>query len=46
MATVVILGGGVGGLVAANPLRRRLDRSHRIVLLDRRAQHVFAPSFL
>ncbi len=46
MATVVILGGGVGGLVAANTLRRRLDRSHRIVLLDRRAQHVFAPSFL
>ena len=32
MATVVILGGGVGGLVAANRLRRRLDGKHRIVL--------------
>ena len=46
MATVVILGGGVGGLVAANTLRRRLDRRHRIVLVDRLAQHVYTPSFL
>ncbi|MBI2543886.1 MAG: NAD(P)-binding protein, partial [Candidatus Rokubacteria bacterium] len=35
MATIVILGGGVGGLVAANTLRRSLDRKHRIVLVDR-----------
>ena len=46
MATVVILGGRVGGLVASNPLRRRLDRRHRIVLVDRLAQHVYTPSFL
>ena len=46
MATVLILGGGVGGLVAANLLRRQLDRSHRIVLLDRQARHVFTASFL
>lgn len=46
MATVVILGGGVGGLVAANRLRRRLDRTHRVVLVDRQPRHVFAPSFL
>jgi sulfide:quinone oxidoreductase len=46
MASIVILGGGVGGLVAANTLRRRLDRKHRIILIDRQAQHVFTPSFL
>ncbi|MEK7701375.1 MAG: FAD/NAD(P)-binding oxidoreductase [candidate division NC10 bacterium] len=46
MATTVILGGGVGGLVTANTLRRRLDPKHRIVLVDRSAQHVFTPSFL
>ncbi len=46
MATTVILGGGVGGLVAANTLRRRLDPKHRIVMIDRQAQHVFTPSFL
>lgn len=46
MTTTVILGGGVGGLVAANTLRRRLDRRHRIVLVDRQREHVFTPSFL
>ncbi len=46
MASIVILGGGVGGLVTANTLRRRLDRKHRIILVDRQAQHVFTPSFL
>ncbi len=33
--TIVILGGGVGGLVAANELRKRLSRVHRIVVVDR-----------
>jgi sulfide:quinone oxidoreductase len=44
--TVVILGGGVGGLVAANKLARLLPRPHRIVLVERSARHAFAPSFL
>jgi len=44
--TVVILGGGVGGLVAANELARRLPAPHRIVLVERSARHAFAPSFL
>lgn len=46
MATTVILGGGVGGLVAANVLRRRLERRHRVILVDRQSTHVYAPSFL
>jgi sulfide:quinone oxidoreductase len=44
--TVVILGGGVGGVVAANALRRRLDRRHRIVLVDREPTFTLAASFL
>lgn len=44
--TVLILGAGVGGLVAANELRQRLPREHRIVLVEKNAQHAFAPSFL
>ena len=46
MAQVLVLGGGVGGLVAANTLRRKLPREHRVVLIDREAEFVFAPSFL
>lgn len=44
--TVLILGGGVGGLVAANRLRRWLPRKHHVVLVDREPQHVFQPSLL
>jgi sulfide:quinone oxidoreductase len=44
--TILILGGGVGGLVAANELRRLLPEEHRIIVVDRKAEHAFAPSFL
>jgi cysteine sulfinate desulfinase/cysteine desulfurase-like protein len=44
--SVLILGGGVGGLVAAHRLRRALPATHRVVLVEREAQHVFAPSLL
>jgi sulfide:quinone oxidoreductase len=44
--TVVVLGGGVGGLVAARELRDRLPRQHRVVLVDRERDHLFAPSLL
>jgi sulfide:quinone oxidoreductase len=44
--TVLVLGGGVGGLVAANELRRRLDPRDRVVLVEREARHLFQPSLL
>jgi sulfide:quinone oxidoreductase len=44
--TVLVLGGGVGGLVAARELRKRLPRRHRVVLIDREREHLFAPSLL
>jgi sulfide:quinone oxidoreductase len=42
----VVLGGGTGGLVAARELRRRLATDHRVVLVDRAADHVYQPSLL
>jgi len=44
--TILILGGGIGGMVAANELRAKLPREDRIVLIERNAEHAFAPSFL
>jgi sulfide:quinone oxidoreductase len=46
VANVVILGGGVGGLVAAHRLRQRLPRQHRVVVIDRLSGHLFSPSLL
>src|SRR3970040_1376027 len=46
MATVLVLGGGIGGAAAANALRARLGRRHRIRVVDRDAEQVFAPSLL
>ena len=42
----VVLGGGPGGLVAARQLRHRLPTDHRVVLVDRAADHVYQPSLL
>jgi sulfide:quinone oxidoreductase len=44
--TILVLGGGVGGLVAAHELRRLLPTEHRVILVDRDPQFVFAPSLL
>ena len=43
---VVVLGGGVGGLIAANRLRQRLGSGHEVVLVDRQARYLFTPSLL
>ncbi len=45
-ANIVILGGGAGGLVAAYHLRRKLPKSHRIVIIDRSPDHLFQSSLL
>ena len=44
--TVLILGGGVGGLVTANELRRWLDPADRVVVVERERRHLFQPSLL
>jgi sulfide:quinone oxidoreductase len=45
-ASILVLGGGVGGLVVATHLRKRLPKEHRITLVDREQSFVFAPSLL
>jgi sulfide:quinone oxidoreductase len=44
--TILILGGGIGGTVAASRLRRALPGGHRIVLVEREENHLFQPSLL
>jgi len=44
--TILVLGGGTGGLVTAVQLRKRLSDRHRIVLIEREARHLFQPSLL
>ena len=44
--TILVLGGGVGGLVTANELRRRLDPADRVVVVERERRHLFQPSLL
>ena len=43
---IVVLGGGSGGLVAASHLGQALGNDHEVMLVDRRAEHVFMPAFL
>jgi len=44
--TILVLGGGIGGIVTASQLRKKLPREHRVVLIERESDHAFAPSFL
>ncbi|MFV2064013.1 MAG: NAD(P)/FAD-dependent oxidoreductase [Chloroflexota bacterium] len=44
--TVLVLGGGIGGQVTANELRRRLDRDDRVVVIERSRGYLFQPSLL
>lgn len=44
--TILILGGGIGGYTAAQELRMRLSREHRVILVDREPKPPLAPSFL
>lgn len=44
--TILILGGGIGGHVAANVLRKHIARDHEVILVDRKREYVFSPSLL
>ena len=44
--TALILGAGIGGIVAAQTLRKLLPPEHRVVVVERQREHVFAPSLL
>ncbi|MEK6681059.1 MAG: FAD/NAD(P)-binding oxidoreductase [Nitrospirota bacterium] len=44
--TICILGGGSGGLVVANMLKKELGSEHRVVLIDKESYHLFNPSLL
>jgi len=44
--SVVVLGGGIGGIVAARMLRKRTPKDVRVVLVDRDGSYLFAPSLL
>lgn len=44
--TALVLGAGLGGLVAAETLRKLLPDSDRVIVVDRAANHFFPPSLL
>ena len=44
--TIIILGGGTGGLVSANELSKKAGNKAKIILIDKNKNHIFAPSFL
>ena len=44
--TVLVLGCGIGGVVAARELRQRLPPSYRVIVIDREARASFPPSYL
>ncbi len=43
---ILIVGGGTGGLVTANKLRKALSRDNEILVVDREKNHLFNPSLL
>ncbi len=45
MKQVVILGGGVGGVTAAETLSKRLDGRVEVTLVDKEGRHYFQPSY-
>ncbi|MGE5803876.1 MAG: NAD(P)/FAD-dependent oxidoreductase [Gemmatimonadota bacterium] len=46
MAEIVVVGGGVGGVVAAKRLHRSLGDRARVTVIDRAPDHLFQPSLL
>ncbi len=46
IVTIIVLGGGIGGTVAATRLRKQLPPEYRIILIERESRYAFSPSFL
>ena len=46
MKTIIIIGGGVGGIVTANELSTCAYRDYKIILIEKNNEHTFAPSYL
>jgi sulfide:quinone oxidoreductase len=46
MAKILIVGGGFGGVVAAESLARKLEREHQIVLVSRSRKFLFYPALV
>ena len=44
MASVIIIGAGVGGVPCAYELRKRLGKAHRVILIGSSPYHEFTPS--
>lgn len=44
--SMVTFGGGVSDLIAANELHHKLPYQHRVILVEKNAQHAFAPHLL
>ncbi|MBI5022213.1 MAG: NAD(P)/FAD-dependent oxidoreductase [Ignavibacteriales bacterium] len=44
--TIIIIGGGMGGIVTARDLRKHIGSQHKIIVIDRHSYHAFQPSFL
>jgi len=45
-STILILGGGVGGIVTANHLRKNLPEDYKIILIEKNKEHSLAASYL
>ena len=46
MKTIIILGGGVGGVITANILRKKIGTEHKIIVIDKEQKHTFASALL
>jgi sulfide:quinone oxidoreductase len=46
MAKILIVGGGFGGVVAAESLARKLEREHQVVLVSRSRKFLFYPALV
>ncbi len=44
--TILVLGGGIGGIAAAARLRHQLPANHHVILIEREICHVYSPSLL